>query len=112
MVADSAPLPLIKYIRVQRQKQPTIVETSFGYAIMMGKYYGFKMHLSINHRQEIISYKITPANTYDDHVAPDLKTPAVKYFMGDNHDSYQALRASFKRQGYTIIAPKRKNQKD
>ena len=112
MVADSAPLPIIKYIRVQRQKQPTIVEASFGYSIMIGKYYGFKMHLGINHKQEIINHKLTPANTYDGHVAPDLKTPVTKYFMGDNHYSYKALRSAFKKQGCTIIAPKRKNQKD
>lgn len=110
-IADSAPMPVCKYIRASRHKASE-GKAAFGWSIVEGHYLGFKMHMSVNLKQQFLSFKVTPANVYDGHFAEDLKTPLTKIFIGDNHYSSAELRQSFKAQGIKVMALKRKDAKD
>lgn len=109
VIADSTPLPVCKYWRAYRYKVASS-DVSFGYGTTLGKYLGFKMHLAVNKRQEIVNFKLTKANVYDGLVASELITPYTKTLIGDNHYGSVSLRRQLKSSGCLVVAPKRKNQ--
>ena len=110
-IADSAPIPVCKYIRASRHKASQ-GKAAFGWSIVEGYYLGFKMHMSVNNKLQVLRFSITPANVFDGHLAEDLKTPLTKTFIGDNHYSSADIRQSFKAQGIKVMALKRKDAKD
>ena len=49
----------------------------------IGWYFGFKLHLVINNRGELLAFKLTPANTDDRQSAPDLLSGIIGKLFGD-----------------------------
>ncbi len=78
----------------------------------MGWFFGFKFHLLINHKGEVISLNITPDNTNDRTPIPDLcknftgKLYADKGYIGKNLS--EILKAS----NIDLVTTVRKNMKD
>lgn len=49
----------------------------------MGWFYGFKLHLIINDKGELLSFKITPANVDDREPVPDMSKNVLGKLFGD-----------------------------
>lgn len=67
---DSTRLKVCHNIRIPRHK--VFVDTVKRGIGTMGWFYGFKLHLLVNHVGEIISVNIAPSNTNDRTPVPDL----------------------------------------
>ncbi len=77
-----------------------------------GWYFGFKLHLIINDRGEILSFALTPENTDDRKPVPDMAKSLVgKLFAGRGYVS-QALFEQLRATGLELIARRRKNMKN
>ena len=77
----------------------------------MGWFYGFKLHLIINHQGDILAAKITPANTDDRKPLPDLCESMWDKLYGDKGYVGQALADDLFDQGVEFITNVRKNMK-
>ena len=49
----------------------------------MGWHYGFKLHLIINDRGELLAFKVTPGNVDDRKPSPDLTNGLLGKLFGD-----------------------------
>jgi hypothetical protein len=101
---DSTMLEVCKLVRVNTHKVAKSVAK-------MGKnhqgwHYGFKLHLSINHKRQLASLVFTPADIYDAQVLPKLLNQQTKIAVGDSHYGASVMREYiFKTYGTLIIAP-------
>lgn len=110
-IADSCPMPVCSYNRASRHKASQGY-ADFGWSVTIGKYYGFKTHMSVNLKMQPLNFELTPANVYDGHYAKRLIRPPTKIFIGDNHYAAAELRQEFAARGIKLFALKRKNAKD
>ena len=67
---DSTSLEVCHNIRIPRNK--VFINTGKRGKGAMGYFWGFKLHLLINHRGEILALNINPGNTNDRTPVPDL----------------------------------------
>lgn len=67
---DSTSLKVCHNIRIPRHR--VFVDTAKRGKGTMGCFFGFKLHLLINHKGEILSLTITPSNTNDRTAIPEL----------------------------------------
>ena len=101
---DSTMLEVCKLVRVETHKVAKDLAK-------MGKnhqgwHYGFKLHLAINHRRQLASLALTPADVYDAQVLPKLLNEYTKIAVGDSHYGASVMREYiFKTYGTVIIAP-------
>jgi hypothetical protein len=109
---DSTPLKVCKNKRIKRNKVfkgiAKIGKSTMGY------FYGFKLHLVINERGEIINFVITPANVDD---REPLKNPRfVKILSGKLYGDKGYVSASLAQQlfidGIALITGIRNNMKN
>jgi hypothetical protein len=76
-----------------------------------GWFFGFKLHLIINHQGEIISFCLTPGNT-DDRKPVELLTKKLwGRLFGDKGYISQPLKERLKDKGVDLITKLRKNMK-
>ncbi len=75
-------------------------------------YYGFKLHLIINDRGELLALKLTPANTDDRKPVPDLTSGLLGKLFGDKGYVSQSLFEKLYQKGLQLIARCRKNMKN
>lgn len=78
----------------------------------VGWYFGFKLHLIINDRGEILSFALTPGNTDDCKPVPDMAKSLVGKLFGDRGYVSQALFEQLRTRGLELIARRRKNMKN
>jgi IS5 family transposase len=77
-----------------------------------GYFFGFKLHLVINHRAEIVAFKLTSGNTDDrKHVPEMLKNMKGKAYADRGYIS-EKLYKSLLKQGIKLITKIRKNMKN
>ena len=77
----------------------------------MGWFYGFKLHLCVNGRGEILACQLTPGNVDDRRPLPSMaKTWFGKHFDDKGYIS-QPLFDQLLAQGLELITPRRKNMK-
>lgn len=78
----------------------------------VGWFYGFKLHLVVNDRGELLAFRFTPGNVDDRTPVPQLtKTLSGKLF-GDKGYISKALFEALFDQGLQLITPIRKNMKN
>jgi hypothetical protein len=77
----------------------------------MGWFYGFKLHLLINHIGEIISLKITPSNTNDRTPIPELCKNLYGKLYADKGYIGKKLSDKFSESDIDLVTSVRKNMK-
>ena len=76
-----------------------------------GWFYGFKLHLVINDRGELLAFQVTPANTDDRTPVPKLAKGLTGKLFGDKGYISQKLFETLLEQGLKLITGIRKNMK-
>jgi Transposase DDE domain len=106
---DSTALAVCHNIRIPRHKVfDGVAKRGKG---TMGWFYGFKLHLVINHLGEILAATLTPGNVDDRVPVNALMAPLSGYLYGDKGYISQSLTEELAAQGVTLITGKRKNMK-
>jgi hypothetical protein len=75
----------------------------------MGWFYGFKLHLIINDRGEIISFAITPGNEDDRKPVPHMAKGLFGKLFGDKGYISRKLTEALLAMGVQLVTPLRKN---
>ena len=77
----------------------------------MGWFYGFKLHLVVNDRGEILACQLTPGNVADRKSLPDLAKSLFGKLCADKGYISRPLSDQLLAQGLELITPRRKNMK-
>jgi transposase len=77
----------------------------------MGWFYGFKLHVIINSKGELISLKLTPGNVDDRKPLPELCHGLFGQLFADKGYLGKGLTETLAKQGIQLITPLRKNMK-
>lgn len=75
----------------------------------IGWYFGFKLHLVINERGELLGFQLTPANTDDRKPVPELVKGLSGKLFGDKGYISQALFEKLFSQRLQLVTPLKKN---
>ena len=106
---DSTPLAVCHNRRIRRHK------VFHGFAergkTTMGWFYGFKLHLIINHDGEIIAFARTPGNVDDRAPLPKMIRHVYGKLFGDKGYLSQTLRDDLRDTGIELITSIRRNMK-
>lgn len=78
----------------------------------LGWFFGFKLHLIINERGELLAFQVTPGNTDDRVPVPDLVKDIVGKLFGDKGYISAELFQQLFEQGLQLITPFKKNMKN
>jgi hypothetical protein len=78
----------------------------------MGWFYGFKLHLVINHRGEFCGCRITPGNVDDREPVPDITKELLGKLFGDKGYISKELFEELLDRGLQLITGIRKNMKN
>ena len=77
----------------------------------MGWFYGFKLHLIINHGGELIAFALTPGNIDDRVPLPEMLRRVFGKLFGDKGYLSQTLRDDLRDSGIDLITSIRRNMK-
>ncbi len=77
----------------------------------MGWFFGFKLHLIINEKGELLGIQLTPGNTDDRKPLPDLVVGLHGSLYGDKGYISKDMRETLQQQGINLIYKVRKNMK-
>ncbi|CZR11691.1 Transposase DDE domain [Legionella pneumophila] len=77
----------------------------------MGWYFGFKLHLVVNDKGELMAFKITSSRTDDRFVAPNLSENLFGKMIGDKGYISQNLTDKLAERGLQLLTKVRKNMK-
>src|SRR4029450_12228392 len=102
---DSTALPVCDNHRISRHK----VFADLAQRGKMGWFFGFKLHLVFNNRNEIVALKLTPGN--DTTPVPALTRDLFGKLFGDKGYIGQKLAEDLLRRGLTLFTRVRKNMK-
>jgi hypothetical protein len=78
----------------------------------MGWFYGFKLHLVVNDRGELLGVALTPRNTNDRHPVPQLARESFGKLFGDKGYLSGPLARQLLEQGLEPITSVRRNMKN
>lgn len=78
----------------------------------MGWHFGFKLHLIINERGELLAFKLTAANKDDRVPVPDLTQGLIGKLFGDRGYVSQELFEKLYQRGLQFIVKSKKNMKN
>jgi len=106
---DSTSLKVCHNLRIPRHKVFAGV-ASRGKGTM-GWFYGFKLHLIINHKGDILEAKLTPANTDDRKPVPEMAENLFGKLYGDKGYISKVLAGTLFDKGVELITNVRKNMK-
>lgn len=106
---DSTSIKVCHNLRIPRHKTfADVAERGRG---TMGWYYGFKLHLIINHKGEIVAAKVTPANQHDTAPVEELTQGLNGNLYGDKGYISNKLEQSLSERGVKLITNVRSNMK-
>ena len=106
---DSTP---IEVCHPNRSKSHQVFEGLVGWGKnSMGWHYGFKLHLIINDRGELLAFKLTPGNVDDRVPVPDLAQDLFGKLFGDRGYISQPLFEKLFEQGLQLITNHKKHMK-
>jgi len=104
---------LIKACHIKREKQHKvfkgIAEKSRS---TMGWFFGFKLHLVVNDKGEIMAFKLTAGNVDDRTPVPNLVKSLIGKLVGDKGYISQKLFDDLYKQGLQLITKIKKNMKN
>ncbi|MFN7098655.1 MAG: IS982 family transposase [Gammaproteobacteria bacterium] len=104
---------VIKACHIKREKQHKVFR---GLAqkskSSMGWFYGFKLHLVVNDKGEMMAFKLTAGNVDDRKPVPDLVKALVGKLFGDKGYLSQSLFEQLYQQGLQLVTRVRKGMKN
>ena len=77
----------------------------------VGWHYGFKLHLMIDERGELLAFKLTPGNVDDRKPVPEMAQGLFGKLFGDRGYISQALFEQLYQQGLELVTRYKKNMK-
>ena len=77
----------------------------------MGWLYGFKLHLIVNYKGEIVTAKLTAGNVHDAKPVLELAEGLTDRLYGDKGYIGKALESSLFEKGVTLVTNVRRNMK-
>ncbi len=86
-------------------------KANFGYSTMEQKFYGFKLHLTINNHGEIANYMIAKANHHDVKFANKLSNGLKGYLCGDKGYISSAVGRKLAKKGVKLLTQTRRTMK-
>lgn len=107
---DSTPLKVCSTKRIERHR--TFAGLAKRGKSTMGWFFGFKLHLIINERGELLSFSLTPGNVDDRKPVPTMVKDLWGRLFGDKGYLSQALFEQLLGQGVKLITQIRKNMKN
>lgn len=107
---DSTPLQVCHPRRISRHK--VFAGLAARGKTSLGWFYGFKLHLVVNDRGELLTFRLTPANVDDRQPVPRLARRLFGKLFGDKGYLSQALFTLLFDQGVELITNVRKNMKN
>ena len=106
---DSTSLKVCHNIRIPRHKTfDGVAQRGKG---TMSWFYGFKLHLIVNHHGEIVAAKVTTGNVHDTKPVEELARNLPDKLYGDKGYLSKALEANLFEKGVQLITTVRKNMK-
>lgn len=106
---DSTSISVCHNIRIFRHK--TFAGVAKRGKSTMGWFYGFKLHLIVNYKGEIVAAKVTAGNVHDTQPVKELAAGLPDKLYGDKGYLSKALSDNLKENGVTLITTVRKNMK-
>jgi IS5 family transposase len=111
-LTDGVPMPICHLARANRSKLFR-GEAAFGYCAAKGEhYYGFKGHVIINLKQQVVGFTLTPANVDERDVLDNLRGLLSGLLIGDKGLLSQARQAELAEDGIDLQTPLRDNMTD
>lgn len=107
---DSTPLAVCKNIRIPRHK--TFKEQAGRGKSSTGWFYGFKLHLVVNDRGEILSFCVTPGNVDDRKPVPKLVKSLIGKLFGDRGYISKKLSKQLAERNIKLVTTLKKNMKN
>ena len=77
----------------------------------MGWFYGFKLHLIVNHHGGIVAAKVTPANVHDTKPVNEMVHSDMNKLYADKGYISKALSSELLEKGLTLVTNVRNNMK-
>ena len=78
----------------------------------VGWHFGFKLHLIINEKGELLAFQLTPANTDDRKPVPDMTKDLIGKLFGDRGYMSQKLFEQLYDGGLELVTKSKKNMKN
>lgn len=78
----------------------------------VGWHFGFKLHLVINDKGELLAFKLTPANTDDRKPVPDMTQDLLGHLFGDRGYISQELFKQLYERGLKLVTKSKRNMKN
>ncbi|HLP87041.1 MAG TPA: IS982 family transposase [Nostocaceae cyanobacterium] len=78
----------------------------------VGWYFGFKLHLVINEKGELLAFKLTPANIDDRKPVPEMTKDIIGKIFGDRGYISQELFEQLYERGLQLVTKSKKNMKN
>lgn len=104
---------LIKACHIKREKQHRVFKNIAKKGkSSIGWFFGFKLHLVINDKGELMAFKLTAGNVDDRSVVSDLVKELFGKLFGDKGYLSQALFETLMKQGIQLITRIKKNMKN
>jgi len=111
-LCDGLPLPTCHKKRM-RKKNPLRGQASFGFCAAKDQhYFGFKGHVLTSKEGLILDFEITPANTDERLIVPELLGHRKGGLIADKGLIGQALKEELANRGVNLQTPLRANMKD
>ncbi len=107
---DSTPLPVCHNKRIGRNR--VFADVAKRGKNSMGWFYGFKLHLIVNDRGELLAIQLTPGNVDDRKPVPQMAERLWGKLVGDRGYLSQPLFEQLFAQGLQLITPIRKNMQN
>jgi hypothetical protein len=102
----------LKVCHIKREKQHKVFQgTAKKSKSTMGWFYGFKLHIIVNSRGEIMNLRLTDATTDDRNPVLDLTDQLFGKLVGDKGYLSKKLKETLLQKGIELITKIRKNMK-
>jgi hypothetical protein len=111
-ITDGVPMPVCHLARASRSKSFK-GEAAFGFCAAKDEhYYGFKGHVIVNLRQQIVGFTLAPANIDERDILDNLRGVLQGLLIGDKGLLSKLKQADLANDGIDLQTPLRDNMKD